>query len=421
MNNQKKEKKEYMNLRYFLRKNVFAVLFLAFILGYASLNMAANYRIYYDALLKARKEALKNPMGMPVVIHELEDTLNTELLERMKFLEVFSFTQKVLDKREINNFSLVKDETGSMHYASFYKEHEQNCFEYALRVKRLKDKVSQYGTDVIFVVPPSKFVTEDNRLRADMPVNDPQIVVDETLFFMNRLGIDTLDLNMYLPSKTVPYEDAFFKTDHHWTIPAAFEATRIFADTLNEKFGYGLEVDKYLSKEMYTSVVYTNGMLGSMGRKSGACFSDVEDITIIYPKFDATIERIASDEHGGTKRDHGGIIGTLILPEVLQREELYTDSQYSVYMNGVRSFDYVRNESNPDGKKFFMIRDSYFSPVISFLAPMTSEIDAVWSLAKPDIVNIEEALLSDHYDCVVVEMYPYGITDEAFQFFVEEE
>ena len=35
---------------------------------------------------------------------------------------------------------------------------KNDYFEYAMRVKRLKDYVSQFGTDVLFVVAPSKYV-----------------------------------------------------------------------------------------------------------------------------------------------------------------------------------------------------------------------------------------------------------------------
>ena len=63
------------------------------------------------------------------------------------------------------------------------------------------------------------------------------------------------------------------------------------------------------------------------------------------------------------------------------------------------------------------IRDSYFSPVITFFAPLCAEIDAVWSLETEDSLDIETMVLENRYDYIIMEVYPYNIGAEAFQFF----
>ena len=72
------------------------------------------------------------------------------------------------------------------------------------------------------------------------------------------------------------------------------------------------------------------------------------------------------------------------------------------------------------GKKIFMIRDSYFSPVISFLTPMCGRIDAIWSLEDSKELDIEQYIKENRFDCIIIEMYPYNIEDKAFRFFEED-
>ena len=60
-------------------------------------------------------------------------------------------------------------------------------------------------------------------------------------------------------------------------------------------------------------------------------------------------------------------------------------------------------------------------PVITFFAPLCGEIDAVWSLEAVDDLDIETMVLENQYDYIIMEVYPYNISAEAFQFFTEQD
>lgn len=404
--------------RYLARKKVFTVIFIGLLFFYAGYNIYLNHDIYSSAIKHTLDNSISNRKITQGDIAGLENTLNTEVWGRMNYLETYSYYQNIMDKREISNFKYVKDETGSLHYASFFRENETDCFEYAMRVKRLKDFAEKNGTDVLFVVAPTKYVAKDSELRAGIPINNPEVIVDELLFYLNRLGIDTLDLNLYIPGKNVSYEDAFFKTDHHWTIDAAYEATKILVDEINRKYDYDLDSDKYLNDDSYHKEYYKAGMLGSMGRGSGASFSGLDDFVAYYPNFKNNYHRESFEENGEIFYKEGDTLDTIILPSVLKNNDIYSDSQYSAYLNGLRQYEKVINLDNPDGKKIFMIRDSYFSPVISFMAPLCGEIEAMWSLENRDELDIESYIRSNKFDCIIMEVYPYNINDEAFRFFM---
>ena len=340
----------------------------------------------------------------------------------MNFIETYAYVQTLLDKRECNNFTYIKDEAGYLHYASFYREEDTRYFEYALRVKRLQDAVESKGTKVLFVVPPGKYDKENTEFRTGMPVNDPDYIVDEMMFYLNRLGVETLDLRESMPNETLSYDETFFKTDHHWTIPAAFYATNEIVDKIEESFGEDLDpTDYYMDIRNYDKVTYKSGMLGSMGRKTGANFSGIEDFTALWPHFTGNYHRECMMETGKTVEQEGSFTEVLMDTSVLtEKTDIYSDSQYSLYLNGLRVYEKITNEDNPDGAKVFMIRDSYFSPVMAFMMPMCGEIDAIWSLEEMNELDIESYVQENTFDYIIVEVYPYNINNSAFNYFKED-
>ena len=214
--------------KYILKKQMFAIVFLAVVFGFSIINCYKEF----PALVEKGKELFGDGNITKQDVADFETSITENCYGRMNFIETFALAQTVLDKRECNNFTYIKDEEGFLHYASFYREEDADLFEYALRVKRLKDCVEANGTKVLFVVPPGKYDKEATVFRTGMPVNDPNWIVDEMLIYKNRLGIDTLDFRKKLPNERLSYEETFFKTDHHWTIPAAFEATCEIVDTV---------------------------------------------------------------------------------------------------------------------------------------------------------------------------------------------
>lgn len=398
--------------RYILKKRVFAVIFLIGVFGFAVINFLSGY---------ASIRAYVTKKGMTVTA--VDTAITENLYGRMSFVEIYAYMQTLLGKRESNNFSYIKDEEGFLHYASFYRDEDNEIFDYVMRVKRLQDAVSAHGTKVLLVVTPAKYDEAYTKFRIGMPVNDPGYIMDEMLLYSNRLGIETLDLREYIPNKELSYEEAFFKTDHHWTIPAAFKATQVVCDKIADSFGEELDPDNYyLNVDNYDVITYKSAMFGSMGRKTGVHFCDLEDFTAYWPKFTGNYSRKYLRENGMWTNVDGSFTETLMNAEVLlDTNDIYSESQYNLYLDGLTIYEQIINEDNPDGCSMFLIRDSYFSPVIAFLMPMCGQIDAVWSLEESDEIDVEEYLSKNTFDYIIVEVYPYNINENAFEFFEENE
>lgn len=402
--------------KYMLKKKIFAVVFLAVLFSFSILNFIHSFG--------PLKEMITEPEGETTFsVAQLEGAINENLLGRMNFIETYGYVQVLLDKRESNNFTSIIDEDGFLHYASFYREEDPRIFEYAMRLKRLQDCVAVNDTKVLFVVTPGKYCPDETVFREGMSVNNPNPVVDELLFYLNRLGIETLDLREVLPNEELSYEETFFRTDHHWTIPAAFYATGEVVKKIEESFGENLDPEGYYTDiNNYDLVTYEQGMLGSMGRKTGAVFSGLEDFTAVWPRFEGDFYRECISESSSRVSVHeGSFTEALMDTELLtQRDSVYSDSQYSTYLNGLRVYEKIINNENPDGPSFFMIRDSYFSPVMAFMMPMCGRIDAIWSLEETRELDIESYVKEEKFDYIIMEIYPYNIENKAFNFFKEE-
>lgn len=406
---------------YLLKKKIFTVMFLISVFGYALINAWHGGRAWQEAVLEEPEGAEGNRIA--AMVKRLDESMIESMYGRMNFIETYSFLQMVMDKREVNNFSIIKDEDGYLHYASFFREETENLKEYARRVKRLQDCVADKGTKVLFCVTPPKYMRGKVDLRNGMPANNPDDIVNELLFYLNRYGVETLDYRKYIPNEELTLQEAFFKTDHHWTIPAAFEATRVLVEVMDEKFGADLDPDGYyLDYDNYERVEYKNCMFGSMGRKTGANFSEAEDFEALWPKFTTSYEREYMDGRGILEYEEGSAQEALMDMEVLTRgSDIYRDSAYSLYLDSVNQYEKIVNLDNPDGCRLLAIRDSYFSPVLFFLAPMCGEIDAVWSLEDLEQLDIETYVRNHDFDYIIVEIYPYNINEEAFHFFEEED
>lgn len=393
-----------------IKKRIFSVMFLGTVLGFSLINFVHSFEPLRECL--TQKTA---------VVDALDTAITENLYGRMNFIEIYAYVQTLMDKRESNNFSYIRDENGFLHYASFYRDEDNRVFEYAMRVKRLQDSVEEKGTKVLFVIPPGKYNAGYTKFRTGMPVNDPGYIVDELVLWLNRLGVETLDLQMDIPNEELSYEEAFFKTDHHWTIPAAFAATKAVVEKIEESFGESLDPENYyLNLENYDIVTYENGMLGSMGRRTGVHFSGMESFTAYWPRFLGSYSREYLLDNGTWVTKEGSFLEVAMDTDtLLKNKNIYSDSQYSMYLNGLTIYERIINQEHPDGCRLFFIRDSYFSPVMAFMMPMCGQMDAVWSLEDTEEIDVEQQLAENTYDYIIIEVYPYNINSSAFNFFKE--
>jgi len=391
--------------KYFLKKRIFALIFIISVFGYAAVN-AYNA---HEKLINSWNDIENESITDKVVAVEAD--INEEIYGKDNFIETFSYMNKLMGKHEINEFEFIKDKKGYLLYSSFFRENTEEEFEYALRIKNLKYKASEYGAETIFIMPPDKYIPSVTEVYEGMPINNVNHKTDELLMWLYRFGVNTIDYREYLPNANISYDETFYKTDHHWTILASFEASKILIDELNKKFGAELNI---ADESIYDFKQFSESMIGSISRRVGINFSGVDDFTAIIPNCDneynysfinLTNEIIVKE--GATKE-------TIIKEDVLDDE---LNDKYDTYLGGMHYYDSITNLSNKEGPTALFIRDSYASPMITFLAPLFSKIDAVWCLEDIEELDIEVIVENNVYDYIIIQVYPYNIKDEAFNYY----
>lgn len=397
--------------RYLRRKKLFSVSFIAALLAYSGVNLA-----YANSSVQEAAGKSSDPKT-------IEDAVNEQILGKSNFIEGFSFVQKLLGKYEFNNYKYVKDLNGFIHYSGFYKTTDPNVFDYALRVKRLNDYCQQKGKKLLFCMSPSKYQPGYVEFPAGTPYNDPTFITEQLLFYLKRFDIEVLNLDAEFPNEDLSYEECFFRTDHHWTISAAYRSAQMVKEKIEELLETDLDPEGiYLDDDSYTAKVYPNRMLGSMGRGVGLQYTEIDDFTAYFPAFDADGLRYrrekkrSNSKHETKEGSYSDVI--LDMDAVEYEDDLYNaSSSYSLYLDEITDWEKLENLSRPDGPKALMIRDSYFGPVMAFLSPLFSEIESIWNLTEE--FSIDQVIQESEADVIIFELYPFNINDDGFDFFRE--
>lgn len=405
--------------QFFMKKYIFAGIFLFILFAFG----IANFIYQFDEMNKifGKYGKVTNQSDVKKLISKVEETADGELLCKINFIETYGYIQKLLGKSEIDNFTYGKDKKGYLNYASFYREDDPNLKEYAKRIRRLKQSLESKGTKVLFINPPEKYVPNISVFDKGFPINDTNKIQDEFLLYLHNNDVETLDLRKTILESGLPYEKLFYKTDHHWTVEAAFLAFRALVADMESRYGVKLDPKGfYRDLNNYNKYCYNQSMLGSMGRNSGINYSGLDDFTLITPKFQTNLLWEAEDVDGDKKHKEGSFEESILQLDLLSSSEIYSISKYDTYIEAINPWDKITNNNNTHGLKILCIRDSYFSPTLSFLAPLCSEIHMIWPLATSNRVDIEKYLAKYKFDYVFIELYPHNIKEEAFPFFKSE-
>jgi hypothetical protein len=222
-------------------------------------------------------------------------------------------------------------------------------------------------------------------------------------------------LRTSLRDHDIPYENWFFKTDHHWTSELAFAAFTDIISYMDEKYNANLDTyDYYKNPENYGTITYPQSFLGSFGRRAGITHSGLDDFTVIFPKFDGNY-KVSNDD--GKYHDES-IIGSVYYTSQLDVSDIYTSAMYSYYLQGIKAKKIIENKQYPNGPKLLVIGDSYFLPIAAFMAPLFGQISYIWPLAESGNIDIEEFVKDNIFDYVVIESYEGNLsTDDMFDFF----
>lgn len=398
---------------FFIKKNCFAVIFLAAVLGFSITNIVVSREELEE--LAGDFAKIEKVSDLDEWIIDVENEVTENILGRMEFVETYGFLQRLMNKQEFNSFAFIKDKDDMLYYGSMMERQTDDLEEYAQNVQRLNSYVESKGAKLLVVIPPSKVLYGVSEVNYEWPLNDTNNRVDKLMLLLQQYDVNAVDLRVAMQKSGASLEELFFKTDHHWTPLAAFYGTVEVVDQIRERFGEDLDPEGYYCDlNNYNSYTYKQTFLGSTGRNTGAFYSGFDDYTLLWPECDMDFTWNNIEDN---KERSGTLTEALINPSALENiEDVYDSNTNRVYMDQVVDRDKIVNHSRPDNPKITVLRDSYFTPMACFLAPMCSEINMLWT-RNSEGIDMEEFIRESEFDYVILEVYPYNLDEESFDFF----
>lgn len=351
-------------------------------------------------------------------LRAVETVLNEELLLRLPLIDAYGAVQLSMGKHEENSFDNVKDKNGFLYSGNFWNGFGEDTKELAMRTKRLQQLLEKKGTKFGVVLFPMKLVPQDAAY-IGIPYNDYTQEGNTFLAWIRYYNIPALDLRTNWISSGLTQEEAFFKTDHHWTPVAAFYGYRELVGWMEDAFQTNIPNSAQVTDlSQYHQVNYENTMLGSNGRKTGLLFAGgTETYPLLYPKTDGSYQL----KEGKLDDFHvyeGSFVDALLdIDFSIDTYSDYYDGQAErVYLHsGVSDYVSIINTLQTSAPKLLLLRDSYATPVGAFLAQSFSQVDMLWNLSYSE-EEIVAYLEENTYDYVLLAMYPENLQKNSFPF-----
>lgn len=397
--------------RYFTMKLISACLILIAWFAFAIANFARNA----DALWR-KVESSGNSMTEIILFPETFDTFaNEKVFSKMSLIETYGFLQKLMLKNEENNFEVIRDNDGKLHYASF-ADGPNEVKEIVSAVTALSRALASTETKFTVLMPPDKVLEGVTTFDEALPYSYHNETADRFLDSVLLRGIEAIDFRDAILSSGIPTNKIFFDTDHHWTIESNFWAFTYLVEQLNEIYDADLDPDGfYTDSKNYNFITYEKSYVGSMGRKTGVIYAGADDFTVIFPKFETKykFDSINSlfEVHSEGRFEDSLIIG---YPFNIQNyEQNINTDKYFAYLQGNQSIVTITNELS-EGPRVLIIKDSMSVPMSAFLSTVCSEVVLIDPRYYEEDI-IEYATQGD-FDHVIVSIYPQNLTPEFFDY-----
>lgn len=261
-----------------------------------------------------------------------------------------------------------------------YLTYVQPIIESDSMVKHVSDFnefLKEYNISLLYIQAPSKI----NPIAPELPAGVKDYTndnIDRLLQGLEQNEVDYIDLRNFILDSYHDYEEAFYKTDHHWKTTTAFGAVKYVAEYLNEQYNFAFDNDLY-NDSHYNIAVYEQYFLGSQGKKITLGVAKPEDYQLVEPLIDTDF----SVQIPERRIDISGVFGdTLLDYRHLQTIDYYGENCYASFMNRNDAYAKIINNApicNKD-KKILIIKDSYSTPFVPYLALGVGEIDAIYEL-----------------------------------------
>ena len=270
-------------------------------------------------------------------------------------------------------------------------------YEYK-QIRKLKKFLDGNGIDLLYVNKPTKY-TDDKVIADDLGLESyTNRNADHFLSRISKAGIHSLDLREKLnENDSFSY---FYRTDHHWTVPAGKEGADAIASELEKDFGY--EIDHSISESKnFKFKTYKSAWLGEQGKKMGRTYVGLDDFTLVTPRFDTSFTVSKRGKTGKTGPFSKVLVNKKAIKKTLAKKdstEAYHGSSLHYSYNGNKGR--IINNGPCCDKKILVLGDSYDTVTNAFLALYFRQVDSI--IMRTYKKDLHQFILDNGYDTVIV-------------------
>ncbi len=290
-------------------------------------------------------------------------------------IHTYGGIQKLIGRTLINDadksYEVVKLNNGYLTFKDNNNTDFTTLKDYLIDLKSICDSC---GSELLYINKISKN-TASTFLLPDFYPHIYSTNFDEIKPVLEDNGVSVLDLKELVETQNINKYSLFYKTDHHWTPQAGLWVCENICSTINNKFGWNLDVDIFNIKN-YEIENYPKSFLGSQGKRVGALFGGIDDFDVVFPTFQTNLTVEINDINFNKTGDfHETMIHSKnITPNKILNQET---TAYAAYMQGNHSVVSIKNNNISIGKKALIVMDSYGCVVAPYLALLFDKLDCI--------------------------------------------
>ncbi|MDR2552795.1 MAG: hypothetical protein LBD31_06510 [Treponema sp.] len=263
-------------------------LLIVFVIAAASLKQTLHTINETPFEAKSFKTAAQSTKGnIDGIYRDMLDFVSPFPVNRGTYIELHGLLARLMGQRTMNQ--ITKLNNGHLTWTPSNSRTDPSVSAFAASaVTRFKDFCEGRNIPFLYIQAPFHLCGQDRQLPAEM-ASFTNEEMDAFAVQLREAGVEVMDLHRLLHEDGMDHYRAFFKTDHHWTPETGFWAAGKILRGLTER-GILQEPDPALvDMANYHIEVFSGIFMGSHAWRTGAAFGGVDDISLIYPKFETAL------------------------------------------------------------------------------------------------------------------------------------
>lgn len=351
---------------------------------------------YWYFLPDVKQSVTLSPLNKEMIA-QIESVFNADIVHRKHWINIYGGAQRVFLKNEVNDFEVIKDKNGFLHIPAEKIENDV-LSEYANNLQYFYDLCRNKNIPFLYIAAPAE-VMEDKTVMPSGISDFGNVNIDRFLRMLEDREIPYLDTRPLLDE--MPLEDIFYRTDHHWALPASIKTLTETIRILNEDYNMELDSEFILQNtENYICKVYENSFLGSRGIKVGELYAGKDTFRVLVPKFETNLENryFVNSELMWTKT--GSFWDTMIDEDILNDTSYY--NKYNVFMFASSCENRIVNHNADNDYRILVISDSFGRQLVPYLSLYVKQTR--WLDPQPGRYSESYTDYIEEYnpDCVIV-------------------